>query len=274
MNVEAKIKSVYPSLTKSEKKVADYMLQEQDSIISKTLSNLSEIIGVGEATIVRFVNKCGYDALHAFRFDVVRNAEKQAITAGNIELANELSSVVIKQINNSMDGLDLDKVSEVAKLIEKADDILFFGIGHSGIVAEMGAYRSMRLGKNAKAVTDSHHMAIQATLCNEDDLIFAVSLSGQSPETNTAVKIARDNKAKIVAIVSYMQSELAQLADYVFLATSEKVFARFDGSGIDAIITQLLMIETIFNEYSHIDYEYTKMMGEKLTMSFSRERRK
>ena len=273
MNVEVKIKAVYPSLTNSERKVADYMLNAKDSMISQTLVNLSKSIGVGEATIIRFLNKCGYDALHAFKFDVVRDSENEK--DDNVDNAvDKLASSLMKQLDNSANSLNKEMVKEVAKLYASARNVYFYGIGHSGIVAEMGAYRSLRIGRNAKSITDMHFQAIQATICNEEDLVIAVSLSGQSPELVAAVQIAKAKKATVVAIVSYLQSDLAQIADYVFLATSERVFLRSDGSGIDAVVTQLFVIESILTEYSFIEHQKTKELSEEITMSFARQRKK
>ena len=274
MNVEVKIKAVYSSLTKSEKKVADYMLKEKDGMISLTLDNLSKAIGVGEATIMRFLNKCGYDSLHAFKFDVVRDSGKTKVRKTELDLTEELSDVIKKEIDNTSRSLNKKQIKEITQLFAKARNVYFMGIGHSGIVAEMGAYRSQRIGRSARAITDMHFQAIQATFCNEEDLIIAVSLKGVSRELNAAVEIAQAKKAKAVAIVSNLQSELAQQADYVLLATSERVFARYDGTGIDAIITQLMMIDFILTEYTHLDFEGTKDFAEEITMSFTRQREK
>ena len=271
MGVEVKIKAVYRSLTKSEQKVADYMLEAKDEMISQTLDNLSKAIGVGEATIIRFLNKCGYDTLHAFKFDVVRDSEKTKQRPTELDLIEALSDEIRKEIENTTKSLNKKQVKEIVQLFAKARNVYFMGIGHSGIVAEMGAYRSQRIGRNARSITDMHYQAIQATLCSEEDLIIAVSLKGVSRELNAAVEIAQAKKARVVAIVSNLQSELAQQADYVLLATSERVFARYDGTGIDAIITQLMMIEFLLTEYSHLDFEGTKDLAEEITMSFTRQ---
>ena len=57
MQVIAQTKTLYPSLTKSERKVADFVLEHGGELVHMTLSELARRIGVGEATVVRFCQK-------------------------------------------------------------------------------------------------------------------------------------------------------------------------------------------------------------------------
>ena len=54
-NVLNKIGSLYQSLTKSEKKIADTILRSPDLVSQCPLSEIAKHLEVGEATLVRFV---------------------------------------------------------------------------------------------------------------------------------------------------------------------------------------------------------------------------
>ncbi|MGB4373907.1 MAG: hypothetical protein WBI86_00095, partial [Defluviitoga tunisiensis] len=61
--IEALINSRMHSFTKSEKKVADYILNSKKSDITRiTISELAANCGVSEATIVRYVKKVGFES--------------------------------------------------------------------------------------------------------------------------------------------------------------------------------------------------------------------
>lgn len=51
------IQSFYPSFSKQEIKVADYVIKEKDAICFMPLHEITKKINVSEATIVRFVKK-------------------------------------------------------------------------------------------------------------------------------------------------------------------------------------------------------------------------
>lgn len=49
------IQTFYPSLSKQEKKIADFVLEKKDKICIMNLQEITKTIHVSEATIVRFV---------------------------------------------------------------------------------------------------------------------------------------------------------------------------------------------------------------------------
>lgn len=56
-NVLYKIDRQYPKLTKSEKKIADYILNTPHKIINMSVQDLSDEINTSTASIVRFSKK-------------------------------------------------------------------------------------------------------------------------------------------------------------------------------------------------------------------------
>ena len=51
------------ALSKTEKRVADYILVNQDNVGLKTVTELAEDIGVSGTSIIRFVRRLGYQSL-------------------------------------------------------------------------------------------------------------------------------------------------------------------------------------------------------------------
>lgn len=64
------IDSFYPSLSKTEKKVADYVKSEKDKIIYQTLQEISQNIQVGEATILRFCYKICFEGFQDLKLSI------------------------------------------------------------------------------------------------------------------------------------------------------------------------------------------------------------
>ena len=66
------IESFYPSLSKQEKKVADYILEEKGKISYQSLQEIAKKISVGEATIVRFVKKIGFNGFQDLKINIAK----------------------------------------------------------------------------------------------------------------------------------------------------------------------------------------------------------
>ena len=61
------IQSLDYDFTKSEKKVAKYILENRGAVIYFTIIEFSEKVEVGEATIIRFCRKLRFKGFHDFK---------------------------------------------------------------------------------------------------------------------------------------------------------------------------------------------------------------
>ena len=57
MPVSTAIRANYANFTKSEKKIADYVMNNVTDITYSTIKRISSAVNVGEATVLRFVEK-------------------------------------------------------------------------------------------------------------------------------------------------------------------------------------------------------------------------
>lgn len=73
----ALIKNAYPTLSKKEKLVIDYILENSERVFSMTVSDLAKKVGVAASTIVRLCKNLGYSGFSEFKIDFVRNNPKQ-----------------------------------------------------------------------------------------------------------------------------------------------------------------------------------------------------
>ena len=77
------IESFYPSLSKQEKKIADYIFEKRGKISYQSLQEISGEINVGEATIVRFVKKIGFNGFQDLKLQIAK--EDHPIIDNNYE---------------------------------------------------------------------------------------------------------------------------------------------------------------------------------------------
>jgi DNA-binding MurR/RpiR family transcriptional regulator len=81
-----------------------------------------------------------------------------------------------------------------------------------------------------QAFDDAHLQVTSAALLSPADVVVAVSHSGATKDILSSVAIAKNNGAKVIAITSYAQSELARSADIALVGMGREVRYRSEAA--------------------------------------------
>jgi 6-phospho-3-hexuloisomerase len=121
---------------------------------------------------------------------------------------------LIESVRESLTHVQLDQVEKmVVEMLASTDRrILVLGAGRSGLIGRAFAMRLMHLGFQVFVMGETITPSI-----GKGDLIIALSGSGTTKLVVTAAEIGKTVGAKIIAITSYVDSDLAKLADDVVL---------------------------------------------------------
>lgn len=246
MQVIAQTETLYPSLTKSEKKVADFVLEHGHELIGMTISALARRLGVGEATVERFCRKINLGGFQELKFYLTIEIDGNSEDAGEGRKGIEQNLINNIKMTNSM--VSQQTVDDVLEAIHDASEVFLYGIGTSGISALMGEARLFRYGKRVRAVTDSHVQMMQSSLCTASSVVVAISVSGETKDLIEAVDLAKRSGARIVAITSYANSSLSKLADYVLLGYGKT--NMLEGGTFSSAVCQIFLLDIISTGYA------------------------
>jgi 6-phospho-3-hexuloisomerase len=119
---------------------------------------------------------------------------------------------ILDNIESAQEFLDEKAIEEFEDIIINSKNIFVTGAGRSGLAAKAFAMRLMHLGLSAYVVGETISPAIY-----EDDCIVAISGSGETNTIVSAAKIAKNRGSKVLALTSYPESTLGQLADSYIL---------------------------------------------------------
>ena len=119
---------------------------------------------------------------------------------------------ILDNIEKAQEFLDEKAIDEFEDIIIGANNVFVTGAGRSGLAAKAFAMRLMHLGLRAYVVGETISPAI-----NGDDCIVAISGSGETNTIVSAAKISKSRGAKVLALTSYPESTLGQLADSYIL---------------------------------------------------------
>jgi len=121
---------------------------------------------------------------------------------------------ILSGAKKAIDEMDEEQVEKMIQMIQSAKDkkIFVVGMGRSGFVGRAFALRLMNLGFNVYFLGETITPA-----AGKDDLVIAISGTGMTKLVVSATSAAKEIGAKVVAITSYKDSQLGQMADEVVL---------------------------------------------------------
>jgi len=251
-NVILKIQSIYNSLTKAEKKVADYVLENTESIIYLSITELAEKCDTGETTIVRFCRRIGLSGFQEFKLNLAKEiAEPETSIHENISFNDPLEVLVQKittentlAISNTVKLLSMSELEKAVDAIINARKIQFYGVGASGYTALDAKYKFMRLGLNVDANLDAHIQAISAVSLTDKDVAVGISFSGSTKDTVETCRLAKEAGAKVIAITNYARSPITSVADIVLLTSAKETPLR--SGALTSKIAQLHILDILY----------------------------
>ncbi|WP_254778244.1 MurR/RpiR family transcriptional regulator [Paenibacillus sp. cl141a] len=219
MDIYMVIQQLYPSFSKKEQLVANYILQEGQSINNMNISVLANHVGVSNGTITHFCKKIGCNNFAELKVQLGRLRTSTAPSAED-NILIQVSKFYQTVIERSNQLLDITYLHRLAEAIKSAARIYIYGIGSSGLSAKEMMLRLLRMGFNVQSITDSHLMLINSSIVNENDFVIAISSSGETSVIVDATRIAKNNGCKVICLTSFSESTLAQQVDSFVLVSN------------------------------------------------------
>ena len=232
-DIIAKIKSLEPKLKPSEKKVGSLLLEDLQWAGSASISELAESAGVSEATITRFAKVVGCKNVRELKAQLVSSfAIGQRYIDGHSEKLDQSTfGHIIQGVQESLTSVS-GQISERAirkasSLINNCSKLVVFGSGGgSTIVALDAQYRLFRLGISVTAHHDAIIQRMTAATLDSKSVVLAVSTSGEIPEINNNISIAKQYDAKVISITrsNTTLANLSHIHLQVHVHESENIF--------------------------------------------------
>lgn len=188
------------------------------------IKELAHQIDVSVATITRFCRKIGGASSFVEFKILLRDAVKvQEVTEDVINSVHQFYESVINS-TNSLSNLSI--FQRACQWILEAKRIHAYGLGgSSGLSAEELKLRLSRMGLTIDTHKDSHAMIIASSFLTEEDLVIAISSSGQTKEIIDASELAKRKNAKVISISNYSETPpLANLSDLMLYTASIKPY--------------------------------------------------
>ncbi|MDU7150718.1 MAG: MurR/RpiR family transcriptional regulator [Peptoniphilus grossensis] len=256
-NVLDKIKENYNSFSRSNKKIAKYILKNYDLIPLRNLNELKEEIGVSEATISRFSKILGYKNFNLFQKDFEQFTKKNHLSFEEIKsnLQKEDENFLFSELSNSLDTLNVlyskeleEKLKEASKLLNSSKNIFILGSRTSKSSALFLYYMLREFSNNVFLLENSNDdISFKLNGSDENDILIAISYSKYTKLTYKLLKYFKKQNSKVVSITDSKISPLSKYSDIVLEArNSSKTFT---------IISTIVVINALVLYFANLNSE-------------------
>lgn len=160
----------------------------------------------------------------------------------------------IAAMHASLDVNSEEKLLEAVALLRDARRVIITGIGASGLVARNFSWKLMKIGINAVAEQDMHALLATVQAMSADDLLLAISYSGERREINMAAAEALRVGSKILAITGFTPNALQQQASQCLYTIAEEQATR--SAAISSTSAQMMLTDLLFMALVQQDLEH------------------
>ena len=223
-------------LTTTEKRIADYILQNLTTIPAINVAELANNTYTSHSSVIRLAQKMGYDGFRDFRIAVSEIAHSELYRSNPVDanfpflpqdstndIAKKIADLTINTVQRTYAQLNEQVLDETVDLLAKADRIFLFAQGDSQIRARSFQNKLVKINKFliiADEYADEDWNA--ASLTSKDCAIF-ITYRARVPQYERMMKHFLNENIPAVLLTGNSQSNLIPLAAQSIVFTQEEM---------------------------------------------------
>ncbi len=260
-NALVRVKVTRATMAKGAARIADFILEDPARVVKMSVTELAEATDSSEGSIINFAKSLGLSGYQQLKLSLAQESiqpvqfiHEDLVRSDNIATATQkIFHSGIQALKDTLTVLDPKALSRAVDIFHSAKRIEVYGIGSAAPIAEDAHYRMLRIGLDAKVLTDSHIQAISASLADPSVATLTISHSGATHETIAATRLAKEAGARTVVITNFAKSPIQAYADVVLFTMARETLFRTEA--MTSRIAQLCVVDALIATLALADYE-------------------
>ena len=263
-NIVALMLQEYENFTRSERKIADYVLEHPKETQYISITDLSAECEVAVSTVSLFCRKLKLAGFNDFKLELARAALPEGSNMSQLTgavLPGDTAGVVMgkvlhtmqEELNNAYQMLSASSVTRAVDLLRAAGQVVCLGQGNHSVVALAAWAQFSTTSPKFKTIQDSHMQTVVLSTLRREDVVLYFSHSGATHEVLEAAELIRGRGASLILVTRYLNSPASAYADTVLLCGPNEQPFQFGSSA--ALVAQLYVVEVLLSEFVRRDPE-------------------
>lgn len=229
MSLIDKISDQAQTLTPSERRLVENVIESPTAAALGTAGELARAVGVHEATASRLARKLGFDSYASFR-DALRDefiATRETATRFEKTIADSSPDTILGKLARDEaqtlarieEFIHPDQIAAVAGMLMRANRIFIYGYGNAEVLALMMVKRFRRFGKDVQQIeANPRGLAEQMLGLGQDDVVLSFAFRRPPRGYAGLVETAKEVGATTIMISGKSGALLAPRPDYLLAA--------------------------------------------------------
>ncbi|RXT03925.1 MurR/RpiR family transcriptional regulator [Ammoniphilus sp. CFH 90114] len=253
------LKNKISELTASQRRVADYIIQNPMDVAFLTVDQLAGLVGTSTTTIMRLTFSLGYSGYAEFQKglqELLRNrAAPQTRLEANIKDLNKsdlwlrCAETQINNIHMTVEMISSETLDKTVDMIASASRIYCTSVRSGLPVGQYLTHGLNRLLGNCDLIiADQADWIDEVISLTSSDIVIAISFPRYAKRIVDFVSIAKEKEAKVISITDSFSSPLVKYSDVILPCTSRSL--SFHNSTIASMFVVDYLISALAINYS------------------------
>lgn len=252
MNPLDSIRNSYSIFTKTEEKIADFILGNPYEFGRNSIDETVKQVKASKPAMIRFAKKLGYSGYSEFKYDVAKFNISESYTNKNSAEDNPIKQVTetySKYINLMNDSIDIDKLNEMVQCIAYARKVKILAVNRTALSARQLQLRALKIGYDIECVEDRAAMNDVINTMDNRDICLIFSIRDNEHTYAPLVENLKTRGVKTAIFTMTPSLPFIKNCNYsIFLPQLNKNNTQF----IDEQVLYFVLDEIILNQLIHV----------------------
>ncbi len=270
MAITSRIQTKYTELTRTERKIADYIMEHTSEIAFKTLEEIANDIGVSTTSVIRLSRTLEYEGYTEMQQSLQASLMKKVSLPERYDenyallkkdsMLNDLLDAEIESMRQSVAFLDEKSMNEAVEAINKANAVYILGSRNAFGVAHYMAANLSQIRRNITLIDGIGGMYPEEVIgAQEGDVCIAYTFPRYQKMVLNLLSWMKAKGVKIILITTLSHESIKHLGDVLLCCGLP--------AGImmkDSMVSPMFISNYLFNRIMADDYPRTRLALEEI----------
>lgn len=258
-------------MSKSQKKIANYLIENHETAPFLTASKLAKNVNVGEATVIRFasfLNYKGYPDLQRHLQDALKRRLTSAeMFAKTTDKADKTENVIkeilfddIQNLRTTLSQVQPEVFEQAVKEIIAAKRIYIIAYRSATSVGFFLEFYLDLVLQNTELVRQADGVSEHLLDISDEDLVIGFGFSRYTKRTVEVLKFVKQRGAKTLVITDHLMSPLVPYGDLKLIA-STGINSFIDSFAAPMSIVSALITALTRSEHKKVEQRLQQLEG-------------
>lgn len=216
------------SLTKGEKKIAEYIISNPDKVSEMSALELGKILNTSDASLVRFSKRIGFKGftdlkmylkiqINALKKPQNKILEKWNNFQSENDMVNKIVKSDLKNIETFLSKIEIEKIEQTIDILLSGKKVYVIGMGSSRGIAQFISWHMKRTGVDIEFLQESGIGLLESLVhLKKEESVLLFAFPRYLIDEIKISKLVKEKEAKLILITSELFSEISINSDVVF----------------------------------------------------------